>query len=100
MRASLVWTSFLTGLLSFAVPARGADAPNRERDALTLAAKIDQLIARRWEAAKAEPAPRADDAEYLRRVYLDLAGRIPSVSETRTFLDDKRPDKRAQLVER
>ena len=42
---------------------------------------------------------RADDAEFLRRVYLDLAGRVPSVAEARKFLDDRRPDKRARLVE-
>jgi hypothetical protein len=35
----------------------------------------------------------------MRRVYLDLAGRIPTVYEARTFLDDKRPDKRARLVD-
>ncbi len=41
----------------------------------------------------------SDDAEFLRRVYLDLAGRIPSVAEARMFLDDKRPNKRARLVD-
>ncbi len=46
-----------------------------------------------------EPAPLADDAEFMRRVYLDLAGRIPAVSEAREFLEDQRPDKRTQLVE-
>jgi len=42
----------------------------------------------------------ADDAEFLRRVSLDLAGRIPTVEEARTFLQDRQPDKRARLVER
>ncbi len=46
-----------------------------------------------------EPAPLSDDAEFLRRVYLDLAGRIPTVSQTRAFLADKRSDKRDRLVE-
>ncbi len=41
----------------------------------------------------------ADDAEFLRRVYLDVAGRIPSVEEARTFLREQRSDKRARLVE-
>src|SRR5262245_43828970 len=56
-----------------------------------LAARIDKHLARRWAAEKVEPAPVADDAEFLRRVYLDLVGRIPSVAEAHEFLDDKSP---------
>jgi|GEM_PF-6004147 len=41
-----------------------------------------------------------DDAEFLRRGYLDLVGRIPSVVEARAFLDDTSPNKRAGLVRR
>jgi hypothetical protein len=65
-----------------------------------LAARIDQLVADHWGPAKVEAAPLADDAEYLRRVYLDVAGRIPSVAEARAFLDDRAADKRRRLVER
>ncbi len=64
-----------------------------------LAAKIDQLLAARWTATKMVPAPVADDAEYLRRIYLDLIGRIPSVAEARAFLTDPSPAKRTRLVE-
>src|SRR5206468_10245083 len=46
------------------------------------------------------PAPAADDAEFLRRVALDLSGKIPSAGEVRDFLDDPRPDKRERLVDR
>jgi hypothetical protein len=70
------------------------------RDALALAAKIDQRLAAGWEKAEVKPAPRADDAEFLRRVYLDLAGRIPSVAEARAFLKDTAPDKRQKLVDK
>jgi hypothetical protein len=70
------------------------------RDALALAAKIDQLIAARWAARGVQPTEPADDAELMRRLYLDLAGRIPRVSEVRDFLDDKTTDKRQRLVER
>lgn len=45
-------------------------------------------------------APRASDAEFLRRVHLDLVGAPPSAAEARAFLDDPAPDKRARLVER
>jgi hypothetical protein len=67
--------------------------------ALELAAKIDRLVAARWEAAKVQPAAPAGDAEFLRRIYLDLVGRIPSVAEARAFLSDTRPDRRQRLVD-
>jgi len=41
----------------------------------------------------------ADDGEFLRRVYLDLAGRVPTIQETRAFLDDKAGDKRAKVID-
>jgi hypothetical protein len=69
------------------------------RDLRELTAAIDRYIAARWNATGAQPAPPATDAEFLRRVYLDLAGRIPSVAETRAFLADPKPDKRQRLVE-
>src|SRR5437879_4155512 len=69
-------------------------------EAQQLAARIDQLIAARWAADGIKPAPLADDAEYLRRLYLDLAGRIPRAIEVRDFLNETTPDKRQRLIER
>jgi hypothetical protein len=63
------------------------------------AARLDELIEADWKAKGIKPAPLADDAEFLRRVYLDLTGRIPRVSEVHGFLADKSPDKRTKLVE-
>jgi hypothetical protein len=67
-------------------------------DDIALAKRIDDLLSKRWAEAKIKPAAPADDAEFLRRVYLDLAGRIPSVAEARSFLQDKKADKRLRLV--
>ena len=75
-------------------------APPAAREEQALAAKIDRHLARAWEKARVTPAAPADDAEFLRRVTLDLAGRIPSVAETRAFLDDRSSDKRARLIDR
>jgi hypothetical protein len=66
--------------------------------ATELAAKIDGLIEAGLSAKGIEPAPLASDAEFHRRVYLDLAGRIPTETEVRTFLANTAPDRRAQLV--
>jgi hypothetical protein len=69
-------------------------------NAAALAAKIDEHLAKRWPQANVKPAPPADDAEFVRRIYLDLAGRIPTVAETRSFLADKQADRRARLIDR
>jgi hypothetical protein len=85
------------------LPVAAADPPKepaREKtlDAKALAARIDFHIKGKWEHAKATPARRADDAEFLRRVYLDIIGRIPTVAEIHEFLEDKSADKRAKVV--
>ena len=65
-----------------------------------VAAIIDQHISKVWQAAEITPAPTSGDAEFCRRVYLGIAGRIPHVSEIREFLADKRANKRRLLVDR
>jgi hypothetical protein len=65
-----------------------------------LADRIDRHLAVGWEAAGARPAPPADDAEFLRRAYLDLTGRIAAPRDVHDFLADGSPGKRRALVER
>lgn len=67
------------------------------RPAEPLAPRIDQLI----EAGQVGPmAPLASDADFLRRIYLDLIGDLPSSAEARAFLNDAAPNKRELLVDR
>jgi hypothetical protein len=68
-------------------------------DALALARHIDQSIAQRLQTEQVQPSPRADDAEFLRRVYLDLTGTIPAAEKAAAFLDSQATDKRAKLIE-
>lgn len=82
---------------TFAEPERPADQP---MDAAALASRIDDLIAKAWAEKGIQPAPIADDAEFIRRVYLDVLGRIPPVADVREFLADKRADKRERLIHR
>lgn len=68
-------------------------------DALTLSRHIDQAINKRLEADHVKPSPLADDAEFLRRVYLDITGVIPTAEKVAAFLDSKDSNKRAKLIE-
>ncbi len=86
----------LSATLGSAGPPTEAKPPD---EVAALAEKIDRLIEAGYEANDVTPAPLADDAEFVRRLYLDLAGRIPHVSEVHKFLDDKAPNKRRALVE-
>jgi hypothetical protein len=61
---------------------------------------IDTEIKAGWEREKITPAGRADDATFVRRVHIDLVGTIPTLDETRQFLRDSAPDKRAKLIDR
>ncbi len=62
-----------------------------------LPARIDALIAT---AAKDAPlGATCDEATFVRRVYLDLAGRIPSWREATAFIDSKEANKRQQLID-
>jgi len=61
--------------------------------------RIDRLIAATPDYTK-NVAPLASDAEFLRRVYLDLSGTIPTSAEARSFLNDKSADKRVKLIDK
>ncbi len=61
---------------------------------------VDQYIDAGLAAAGITPAPAADDANFIRRVTLDLAGRIPAASEVQAYVQSAEPDKKAKLVDR
>ena len=63
------------------------------------AARIDQIFSETWARSGVQPAEIASDAVFVRRLYLDLAGRIPSVAEVRWFHDDPSTDRRTKLVD-
>src|SRR5688572_13242432 len=84
--------SLLICFLLVAAPALAEDPPLRQA--------IDREVAAGWQQQKLSPTPRSTDAEFLRRVYLDLVGTIPTHEEAAAFLDDSSPDKRSQLIDR
>lgn len=61
---------------------------------------INERIRQGWRDRQLTPSEPATDGEWCRRVYLDLIGRTPKLSETQAFLADRKADKKARLVER
>lgn len=106
----------IAGIARLAEPARGDDPPGvacpvaaprnvaaADPDgARRTAAEVDRLLAARLAAETVAPAPRADDAEFLRRLSLDLTGTIPAVGGDRglrAFLADPDPHKDERWIE-
>jgi hypothetical protein len=63
------------------------------------AGKLDELVFAQWKAAGLTPARPCSDAVFVRRVYLDVIGALPTVDEVKAFLDDTSTDKRAKLID-
>jgi hypothetical protein len=64
-----------------------------------LTARIDSLVAAHHAGRGTSLNPAASDEVFLRRVYLDVVGRIPNLEESARFLDSKDADRRAKLID-
>ena len=60
---------------------------------------IDDAVLKHLQVLHIPPSPPADDAELMRRAYLDAAGILPRPAEVERFLKDPSPEKRNRLVE-
>ena len=61
---------------------------------------IDGLVYAKLRKLHELPSPAAGDSDFLRRVFLDVIGTLPTAEEARNFLKDEHPDRRSRLVER
>jgi hypothetical protein len=84
--------AFAFTLAALPPSARGGDVPLHQR--------IDETIATGKPNFAASAAGNASDAEFLRRVFLDLTGTIPTAAEARAFFKDDSPDKREVVIDR
>jgi hypothetical protein len=61
---------------------------------------IDRLALKHWNSLGIVPSKPSTDADFIRRVSLDLTGTLPTAEEARTFVADADPKKREKLVDR
>jgi hypothetical protein len=94
MKSHLFVLVFLQGMLAGIVVGQGKVAE------LPQVKLINQAMETSWKENELVPSPEAAPGIWLRRVYLDLIGRIPSLEELNEFEADKSPDKKAKIVDR
>lgn len=66
----------------------------------TPANEIDRFVSEKWKVLGLVPSPAADDATFLRRVTIDLCGRLPTADEVRAYLTDSSAAKKETVVDR
>ena len=86
----------LRPFLPIAIIAAAAVAPLR---ADQVSDKIDELIEANYKAKKIQPNAPTSDETFVRRAYLDIIGRIPSMEEVRAFLESTEAGKRSKLID-
>lgn len=64
------------------------------------ASQIDAILADDWAQHQLKPNPPASDETFVRRIYLDIVGRIPTLREAKEFLESQDSDKKSQLIDR
>jgi hypothetical protein len=69
-------------------------------DITSAARQIDSILEADWQKHKLQGNPATDDNTFVRRIYLDIIGRIPTTRESDEFLASKDADKRAKLIDK
>jgi hypothetical protein len=92
----------LVRYLNQQLPVKIAFIPNRKDftwKEISLQNEIDRILYPQWKALQLMPSDLTEDSMFLRRAYLDTIGLLPTVAETKAFLNDTRSDKRNLLIE-
>ena len=71
----------------------------RRQEVAAAAEKIDRLLTEHWQEHGVTGSNPLNDAQFVRRMFLELAGRIPTFDETTQFIDSKSATKRADLID-
>jgi hypothetical protein len=93
-------TSLVVLFVCLCAPGRELWAGDDSPSVVAAADEIDRILQRSWDRDGITAAAISSDAEFCRRVWLDLSGVAPPVSEVRRFLNDPGANKRSQLIDR
>lgn len=103
MNLSLVFAVIFVGVVGSDVqsePQGSVNSPFESPAALTPQNKIDELVLARLKQSRIQPAGICSDAVFVRRVYIDVIGTLPTPKEADNFLQDRNPNKRIALINR
>jgi hypothetical protein len=89
----------LVTILSGSVVQNGIERPFESSSNFTANNAIDNMVMAVLRKQNIAPANLCSDEVFIRRVYLDVIGKLPQPDEVISFLEDKRPDKRAILID-
>lgn len=71
----------------------------RRKDMLRSAAEVDRMVTANYAKTKTSPNQKTSDEQFVRRIYLDVTGTIPTLGQTRKFLNSPDPEKRTLLID-
>jgi len=100
MKRSLVVVVILAAALAGAVEARSPVRPFESDADPAPQCRIDELVWGRLKQLAIPSAKVCSDGVFVRRVYLDVLGTLPTAEEAQRFLKDSDPDKRRKLIDR
>jgi hypothetical protein len=89
-----------TAALASAATDKPPALPFESRAGLTAHGRIDDLVFDQWKRLGIQPANPCSDEVFVRRVYLDVIGTLPTPEEASQFLSDQDPNKRGALIDR
>ncbi|MGY8643868.1 MAG: DUF1549 domain-containing protein [Verrucomicrobiales bacterium] len=93
MKSTSAFIIFLTAVLTIAATAEEKSKPSPAWK------RIDALIEAGYKEHSIKPNPIASDEVFVRRIYLDIIGRIPTKKETVAFIDSKAKNKKTALID-
>jgi hypothetical protein len=100
MKTSFISAVVLLAALGATAAPSATPSSFESQAAMAPQSQIDQLVFGRLQRLGIQPANVCSDAVFVRRVYLDVIGTLPTAQDAREFLQDQNPNKRRALIDR